>query len=146
MKQISAPEIIQEMRRRVRLYMISVALIIIVGFGGTVAGLGLLKKTMGDSFTAGPGAILFIGGILLTVGCAWIAVYKLLRCPKCDRWVVWQMSTNYSLFAGMSSRTCPGCGSELFEEKSRRRFVRILIIIMLLGFAAGFIFQWLARR
>jgi hypothetical protein len=65
------------------------------------------------------------------------STYRNLRCPSCERLVVWDVSWNYSLFNGMANKTCRGCGKKIFGDVLRARFRRMFVIMFALGIGLG---------
>jgi hypothetical protein len=135
-------QVIDIMRSRVRTYMLTVIAII---FGGFIGGGGLMALLAPALDKSTAKAVLPTLGVLLmlgVVGGSWVAVFRLLRCPRCDRLVVYEFSWNYSLFAGMAQGTCNGCGAQLFAPAAKKRVARMLIVVvvvaMLFSFAGAF--------
>lgn len=132
----------QLIRARIRKYFLVVFGLI----GGAIVLLmltGIAVKTIGaESKTAG--MVLGIVAPLLMLGVvasSWYAVYKLWRCPKCERSIYWTVSWNMSVFAGSASPNCPGCGVALFppdyQKRTRRVFVILIAVAMGMGFLAA---------
>lgn len=123
----------QQLRQRLRKYF----LVVFGMIGGLFALLVLLGVTLklADADQKTTGTVLGIVaplGMLAVVASSWVAVSKLWRCPKCEHGLYWVVSWNMSIFAGMSSPNCPGCGVLLFEPERKKRFVRFLIIAVVL--------------
>jgi len=64
---------------------------------------------------------------MATVVASWWAVIRHIRCPVCDRWAYPLWAWSYSLFARASDGRCRGCNTELFDARTRRRGMRLII-------------------
>ncbi len=124
-------DLVLEMRRRVRRHMLT-------SLGGIVFGFFLLVGVGGGmraSGVTGPVAALPVLGVLIIPAVGWWSTFKNIRCPSCDRLVVWIMSSNYSVFGSMAPKHCPGCGKQIFSAASTRRFFRMVFIFVGIGVA-----------
>jgi hypothetical protein len=71
--------------------------------------------------------------LVLAVGIGWWSTFRNLRCPSCNEGIWWQVSWNTSLFAARASKHCRQCGVRLFDERSNRFVVVLLVVAFLLG-------------
>lgn len=76
-------------------------------------------------------------GILAIPAIGFYSTFTNLRCPSCNRLVIWEMAWNYSLFSAMAPKTCHGCGKKIFGDLLARRFRRIFIVMFSIGIGLG---------
>lgn len=127
-----------ETRRRIGRHIITVML----GFGGAfgIAGVSaaLVRAFgLGDVTTRVTIGITVVSALGVGFGVAFWSVAHNLRCPACDGPIAWQVSRNSSVFATAASKLCRHCGVRLFEERSNRRALVILLVAALLGAIAA---------
>ncbi len=136
----TTPSIPQQMRARIRRYMLTV-ISMLAGAVVVLVLLGFLARTIfaSDETSA---LVIAIAAPLMMLGVvvsSWFLVAKYWRCPGCEKNVFMTVSWNMSLFARSASRTCPQCGVELFTIQGQRRGLRILLIMVAIGAATGVI-------
>lgn len=76
-------------------------------------------------------------GILAIPAIGFYSTFKNLRCPSCNRLVIWEVSWNYSLFSRMAPKTCGGCGKKIFPDDLVRRMSRAMLVLVGVGVVLG---------
>lgn len=126
------------MQSRVRRHMLTAV-------GGIVAGI-LLASLAGASavrFFGSPlpgwVAVFPVLGILTIPAVGFWSTRRNLRCPACEKSVVFQVSSMYSAFGASVSKHCPHCGEKIFADDIPRNFKRMLLIMMAVAFTLGLV-------
>jgi hypothetical protein len=127
----------EQMAARVRRHMVTsiggVFGVIVVMFV-----LGAVARTAIGPDTHAPWMAVFpLVGILAIPAIGFWSTFRNLRCPSCEKLVIYQVSWNYSLFGGMASKTCRHCGQKIFGDLIQQRFRRMMIIMMCIGIGLG---------
>lgn len=128
----------QKMISRVRRHLLT-------SFGGFAVAIGLMvvaggamRAIFGDTAPAWVRAFPVLGILLIPTIGFW-STYKNLRCPSCERLVVWQFSQNYSMFGATAPKTCAGCGEKIFADDIARRFRRRIVVFAAIGVGLGLV-------
>lgn len=134
-QKLTPQQIIEEMRARIRRYMFIVVLLII-GMVLSMVVVAAIVGASGGSPTANTVAAV-VGATLMVglVATSWVLVSRLWRCPACDANVYWVVARNTSAFAPLASKTCPKCNAVLFEQRTRKRSLRAVMILVGIGVA-----------
>ena len=125
-------DLVDQMRSRVRRHMLT-------SFGGVVLAI-LFVAASGLAARAafgGPPPRWFVVvpmlGILAILAIGFYSTFKNLCCPSCDRFVVFQVSANFSFFSATASKTCRGCNAKIFGDDQARRVLRVFLVLFGIG-------------
>lgn len=122
----------QLMAARVRRHMVTSIGGFVVALALAMLGGAALRAGFGASAPAWIAVVPMLA-ILLVPAIGFYSTFKNLRCPSCEKLVIWEVSWNYSLFSRMAPKTCRGCGKQIFGDLLAQRFRRMFVIM----FAAG---------
>lgn len=127
-----------QMKARVRRHMLT-------SLVGIIAGI-LLASLAGASAVRFFGAplprwvVVFpILGILTIPAVGFWSSYRNLRCPACEKSVVWQVSAKYSAFGAMAGQHCRHCDQKIFADDIPRRFRRMILVMIGVSVSLGLI-------
>jgi len=84
-------------------------------------------------------AAAIVSAMALAIGVGWWSAFRNLRCPGCNAAIWWQVSWNTSLFAARASKHCRACGVRLFDERSNRFVLVILVVAFVLGLVGAMV-------
>ncbi len=134
---MTAKDCTLETRRRIWRHMFTsllgvAAAIVVAGLAGGLASsleVGILRSVL-----AGGAVVSALG---LGVGVGFWSASKNLRCPGCDVPIWKQVSGRRSFAAAHASSYCLSCGVRLFDERSNRRMLALVLVAVALGMAGA---------
>lgn len=129
-----ASDLVAQMRARVRRHMlVSLAgvVVAILCIGVTV---GIAKSIVPSEEPPAVVGVLAVAFIFMIPAVGLWSTFTNLRCPKCEGFVGWQVSANFSLFSAQATKHCRHCDEKIFPDDGSRR---VLIIMIVVGVALG---------
>lgn len=121
---------------RVRRHLMTALGGVVVALFSIVTVLGVGHAAFGEGMPVWVVALALLSIAIIPIA-GFYSTYRNLRCPACEKSVVFLASTHVSLFGGVAPRQCPHCRATIFDERLHRRGRRLIIVGSVVAITVG---------